>query len=343
MNGYIEQPAERRNLICDQAQEHLNLPVVSVEKDYWVCWILRELFSIPEWGMNITFKGGTSLSKCWNLIHRFSEDIDIVIDKEFLGFGGADSPENAPSKKQRKKRLKEMKETAQRRIHDDLAPILAERIDASLPNSDKWELIPASKDEDPERQTLLFIYPSTLIDTESYVKRRVKIEMGARSDNEPAEEEEVHPYLFDVFPDVIGPSQFLVTALAPERTFWEKAMLLHEETYRPTGKNRRASQMARHYYDLWCLVTKGIAERALDRDDIFNRTAMHRKIYFNWSWMDYSTLSRGKLRLVPLPEQEAQWRQDYQAMSMEMFFGEVPKFDEVLYVIAEFQEMFNSD
>jgi hypothetical protein len=151
MDGYVEQPAERRRLICEQAQEQLALPAASLEKDYWVCWTLRELFSIPEWGQSITFKGGSSLSKCWSLINRFSEDIDIVIDKGFLGFGGEDSPENAPSKKQKGKRLDAMKKAAQKRIHRNLAPTLAARIDASLPNSDTWELIPASEEEDCPR------------------------------------------------------------------------------------------------------------------------------------------------------------------------------------------------
>ena len=341
MDGYVEQPAERRRLICEQAQEQLNLPAASLEKDYSVCWTLLELFGIPEWGQSITFKGGTSLSKCWSLINRFSEDIDIVIEKGFLGFGGEDSPENASSKKQKGKRLDAMKEAAQRRIHGNLAPTLAARIDASLPSSDTWELIPASEEEDRDRQTLLFKYPSAMANTEAYVRRVVKIEMGARSDNEPVEEKEVHAYLFDAFPDVLGPSKFRVQALAAERTFWEKAMLLHEETYRPADRKERAARMARHYYDLWCLITKGVAEKAADRDDIFTRTAKHREIYFNWSWMDYSTLSRGKLRVVPLPEQEAEWRQDYQAMSTEMFFGKVPKFDEVLRVAGEFQKKFN--
>jgi len=91
------------------------------------------------------------------------------------------------------------------------------------------------------------------------------------------------------------------------------------------------------------LITKGVAEQAADHDDIFIRTAQHREIYFNWSWMDYSTLSRGKLRVVPLPEQEAEWRQDYQAMSTEMLFGKVPKFDEVMRVVEKFQREFNGD
>ena len=341
MDGYLEQSVERRRLICEQAAERLNLPAISLEKDYWVCWTLRELFRIPEWGRSITFKGGTSLSKCWNLINRFSEDIDIVIDRDFLGFGGDNSPESTPSKNQRKKRLRAMKEAAQIRIHDDLAPVLAARIDASLPSSDKWNLIPASEEEDPDRQTLLFKYPSGMDDTESYIPREVKIEMGARSDNEPVEEEEVHSYLFDAFPDILGPSHFTVRALASERTFWEKAMLLHEETYRPTNSKRRKARMARHYYDLWCLITKGVAQRAVDREYIFTRTAKHREIYFNWSWMDYSTLSRGNLRIVPLPEQDAGWRKDYKAMKADMFFGEVPEFDEILSVVRKFQKDFN--
>jgi len=342
MNGYLEQPAERRRLICEQGQAQLDLPAASLEKDYWVCWILRELFGLSEWGRSITFKGGTSLSKCWGLIDRLSEDIDIVIDKGFLGFAGEESPEKAPSNKQKRKRLEAMKEVAQKRIHTEMAPALAMRIDASLPKSDEWELVPAPEEEDRDGQTLLFKYPSAMADTETYVRRVVKIEMGARSDNEPVEDKEIHPYLFDLFPEVLGSSKFRVRALISERTFWEKAMLLQEETYRPAGKKQRKARMARHYYDLWCLITRGVAERAARRDDIFTRTVQHRKIYFNWSWMDYSTLSRGTLRVVPLPEQEAEWRKDYQSMSGEMFFGEVPEFNEVLRVIGEFQEEFNS-
>ncbi|MCD4776146.1 MAG: nucleotidyl transferase AbiEii/AbiGii toxin family protein [Candidatus Aegiribacteria sp.] len=342
MDGYLKLPPERRRLICEQADVRLNLPASSLEKDYWVCWILRELFSIPKWCESITFKGGTSLSKCWGLINRFSEDIDIVIDRNFLGFGGEKSPENASSRKQTSKRLKELREASQTKIHNSLAPILKTRIRASLPYSDEWDLFPASEKEDRDRQTILFKYPSAMNDTRTYVRRVVKIEMGARSDNEPVEEKEVHPYVFNVFPDIIGPSQFSVKALAPERTFWEKAMLLHEETYRPADKIRRDIRMARHYYDLWCLITKGVAKRAVDREDIFIRTAIHREVYFKRSWMDYSTLTRGKLRVIPPPGQEAEWRQDYKVMSREMFFGEVPEFDEVLRVVTEFQDKFNA-
>ena len=177
--------------------------------------------------------------------------------------------------------------------------------------------------------------------TIAYVRPVVKIELGARSDNEPVEHPTIVPYLAKAFPEIMGTGEFSVRALAPERTFWEKAMLLHEETYRPQSKRQRKARMARHYYDLWCLITQGIAQRAVERIDIFARTVKHREIYFKWSWMDYSTLARGRLRIVPTSEQEADWRRDYAAMSTELFFGEVPSYDEILRVAEEFQHWFN--
>lgn len=342
MDGFLEKPQELRHRICEEAEAELNLPAVSLEKDFWVCWILRKLYSIPEWSQNLTFKGGTSLSKCWDLISRFSEDIDIVIDKGFLGFGGSESPEEAPGNKKKKKRLADLKHVTHKRIHEELAPIFEEKIASTLQESDSWDLTTASTAEDPDGQTLLFKYPSVLDGGESYIRRVVKIEMGARSDNEPVLEENIHPYLFDVFPDILGPSDVCVKALAPERTFWEKAMLLHEETYRPPTKPRKP-RMARHYYDLWCLISKGIGDRAVERQDIFERAAVHRQIYFRWSWMDYNTLKKGKLRIVPGADQEAEWRRDYDSMQNEMFYGDVPSFDEVLQVVGDFQQSFNSE
>lgn len=343
MNGFVELPADRRRLICEQAESECGLPPPTLEKDFWVCWTLRELFALRNWGQNITFKGGTSLSKGWSLIDRFSEDIDIVIGRTFLGFGGENSPEAAPSKKTMKARLQALKEETRQRIHDKLQPALRNRFAELLPKSNDWKIEPAPEEEDHDRQTLLFYYPATLAVSSTYLRPVVKIELGARSDNEPAEYPVIHPYLFDAFPDILGTSEFPVRALAPERTFWEKAMLLHEETYRPSGKKRRGVRMARHYYDLWCLITKGVAVKAAARDDIFERTARHREVYFKWTWMDYNTLKRGTLRLLPLEHQEPEWRQDYQAMSMEMFFGEVPDFDELLSVVGEFERRFNDE
>lgn len=344
MNNYIELVAERRELLCKNTQTKLGLPVASIEKDYWVCLTLRELFSLPEWGNRLTFKGGTSLSKCWGLIDRFSEDIDITIDREFLGFGGEESPENAPSGKQTQKRLDAMKAECQHRIHDELLPLLRQRFSELLPGGGgDWKLVPAPLVDDPDGQTLLFFFPGTLMNTAPYLRTDVKIEMGARSDIEPSEAVSMHPYLSDAFPDVMGECDFIVKALAPERTFWEKAMLLHEEQFRPEGKQgRRKARMARHYYDLWCLITKGVGERAVVREDIFKRTVEHRRIYFKWSRVDYATLRQGSLSMLPSENHLTAWRQDYNATVENMFFGKIPAFDEVIEVIGDFEKSFNA-
>jgi len=102
MDGVVKMSAEERRLVCVQAEERLGLQAASIEKDFWVCWTLRELARLPELGGHLTFKGGTSLSKAWKLIDRFSEDIDLVVDRETLGFGGEASPERASSNAQRK-------------------------------------------------------------------------------------------------------------------------------------------------------------------------------------------------------------------------------------------------
>lgn len=107
MKEFINLPEERRRLLCTQANARLNLSEIAVEKDFWVCWTLRKLFDLPEWGEHLTFKGGTSQSKCWNLIERFSEDIDIEVDLDALGFGGDNAPEMAPSGKKKKRVLSE--------------------------------------------------------------------------------------------------------------------------------------------------------------------------------------------------------------------------------------------
>ena len=135
MESFVQLPPDRQRQICHEAQTKLGLHAVSVEKDFWVCLTLRELFQLPEWGAHLTFKGGTSLSKAWKLIERFSEDIDIVIDRDFLGFGGDRGPEHAPSKKQQRQRLEALKAQCQQRIRQTLQPALAGRFKSLLPAS----------------------------------------------------------------------------------------------------------------------------------------------------------------------------------------------------------------
>jgi hypothetical protein len=275
MDTFIAFSKEERRTYCNEAQALLGLPAASIEKDFWVCWTLRELFDLPEMGSHLTFKGGTSLSKAWKLISRFSEDIDIVIDREVLGFGGDASPDRASSRKQLNKRLSALKEACRDLVQGEILTILRERIESDLGDSGEWSL---EIDPDAEDgQCLLFTYPGVF--PGGYVRPVVKIELGARSDTEPSEVVSIQPYLSDAFPDIFTSGSFSVLTVSSRRTFWEKAMLLHEETSRPPDKPRKA-RLSRHYYDLWCLIKKGVAEAAVGDADLFERVAEHRQTYF---------------------------------------------------------------
>ena len=337
MKGFLQASLERRQQLCDEAQARLGLRAASIEKDFWVCWTLRELFRLPECGAHLTFKGGTSLSKGWKFIERFSEDIDVVMEREFLGFGGEKSPENAGSKKQQEKRLEELKLACQKRIQDSLKPELGKAIQDALPKGTKWDLLDDADDADG--QTLLFQYPSVYANA-AYIRPVVKIELGARSDTEPCGTPQIKPYLKEAFPDLFDEGPFAIRSVEPVRTFWEKAMLLHEETFRKSGAGPEV-RLARHYYDLWCLIKKSVAEKASADLELFKRVAAHRAVFFRKSKEAQDTLRPGSLRLVPLPEQLPTWKQDYQSMSEDMFFGEVPAFEEIIRVVGNFEKHFN--
>jgi hypothetical protein len=133
MDRFFALNDEQRQAVCTETGDKLKLYEVAVEKDFWVCFILNKLFSLPEWGPRLTFKGGTSLSKGWGLINRFSEDIDMVIFRGDLGFAGEDAPEKAPSRKQRDKRLKALKKACQKCVKEDIAPALKEAIEHEMP------------------------------------------------------------------------------------------------------------------------------------------------------------------------------------------------------------------
>jgi hypothetical protein len=342
VNEFVRLAASERRLYYEQAAARLGLPALSVEKDFWVCWSLRRLFGLPNWTGHLTFKGGTSLSKGWRLIERFSEDIDVVIDREVLGFAGPDDPQQAPSGKQRQKRLEALKAACQDRIHSELLPALRDVLLSSLGLEAEASVVEqAPPEEDPDQQTILFVYPSAIAIPSAYLRRVVKIELGARSDAEPSESPIVQPYVAEALPALFRDASFPVRAVAPRRTFWEKAFLLHEETFRPPGKPRRRL-LARHYYDLWSLITKGVAEHALADPGLFDRVAEHRQAFFRYGWMDYTTYRPGAFRLTPPDSQLAAWKRDYDAMQGEMFFGQVPSFDEILRVVSGFEQRFNT-
>lgn len=339
MKKFVYLNKTERAAYFQQVGAQMNISPINVEKDFWVCWTLNELFSISELAPNLTFKGGTSLSKVWHLIQRFSEDIDLTISREFFGFGGDNSPEQAESNKKRKKLLGELKAACQQYVGNTLLPKLIIKFKENLPKDEAWTLTLDLNDVDS--QTLLFQYPSSFDALQSeYIRPIVKIEFGARSDPWPCSTAIVRSFVSEIYPKAFKYIDISVQALSAERTFWEKSMLIHEETYRPIEKPR-GPRMARHYYDLWCLFQKGVAQKAIADDKLFDDVISHRQVFFPQNWVDYSTMKKGTIQLVPRGNQIDGWRSDYLAMN-EMFLGFSPTFDALMEVISTLERNINS-
>lgn len=338
MQRFLTLDLETQRSAMEQSAAAKGLAFVAVEKDFWVCWVLERLFLLPVIGGHLTFKGGTSLSKVWGLIERFSEDIDLVVDKGWLGFGGENDPESAPSNAQRKKRLDALKAACGTAVQGSIRTALDEAFHAALPSGRNWSL-----DLDPgdvDQQTLLFSYPRLTPDGAGYLGNWVKIELGARSDIDPAEAGTVRSEVAAAFPDLFDEPSVSLRALQPERTFLEKVALLHEESVRDPGKPH-AQKLARHYYDVAQLIRAGVGRKAADSPGLFERVVAHRRVYFKQTGVDYESMVRGSLRVVPDDARISDWARDYDAMRKEMFYGTPPTWGEVVEVVAEWERTFN--
>ena len=207
MDTFAQLPATEQEAYFNEAANRLGLPPHVVEKDFWVCWTLKRVFTLDGVSDTLLFKGGTSLSKVHGLIRRFSEDIDISIHREKLGFLGDHDPLHPGLSNKRREKLKiELAEAARSFIAEKIRPALQASIEKSLPDAGgrTWHLDP--DDTDPDGQSLAFTYPSTGLTPagNAYLRPAVKIEFGARSDHWPAETRQLQPYLADAYPDALS-------------------------------------------------------------------------------------------------------------------------------------------
>ncbi|HTV62318.1 MAG TPA: nucleotidyl transferase AbiEii/AbiGii toxin family protein [Verrucomicrobiae bacterium] len=309
-----------------------------VEKDFWVCWTLKQLFTLPTIGEHLIFKGGTSLSKVFKIIERFSEDIDVSIDRRFLGFGGDKEPEAGSTNKEKQRRIDALRVACQQKIANELQPALEAVIPSKVRGGEAWSL--RADATDPDGQTLLFDYPSAWPAAGvAYVRQTVKIEMGARADHWPCEAMSVTPYVAEEFPQAFRETSCTVKVLSVERTFWEKATILHAEFHRPADK-AMPDRFSRHYCDFYELIHKGVAKSAMQRLDLLERVAQHKNLFFKSSWAKYGEAAKGHLKISPPEHRVNALREDYARMQ-EMFFGKPPEFNAMMAALKEWEAQFN--
>jgi hypothetical protein len=337
LESFANDPPKDRDEAFQEAAAQLGLSKSIVEKDFWVCWSLRKLFALPSFGDHLIFKGGTSLSKAYNAIYRFSEDVDLSLDRNQLGFTGLRDPEAADlTGGERKDLLKALQQTAEQIVVGDLLGEIQSSFDASL----EQDFTLAADPHDA--QTLLFTYPSLALagGQSGYVQPIVRFEFGARGVAIPAEERVIVPYLHDAFPALLGNAQLTAKVLGIERTFWEKATILHMLFHQDATKPL-ADRMSRHYYDMAMLIDHEAKVRAMANLPLLDLVAHHKSVFFKAAWARYDTAKVGSLRLSPSSAIEASLRRDYLGMQ-EMIIGDAPSFDDILGKIEAFEHEVNA-
>jgi hypothetical protein len=336
MDEFAIMPPRDRSDLFRAAAEKRGIGTALMEKDFWVCWTLKRLFAPHGRPTKLLFKGGTSLSKVYHAIRRFSEDIDLAFDRAALGFAGVNDPAVAPSRNQRERKLLALSETCRSAVKNLVLPALTAEIGTVLPDCAAWKLELAGDDQD--RLTLAFAYPSALPDVPSYVRPQIRLEFGARSDHWPAVDAEVTPFVAEEYPSAFKAPKTPVRALAAERTFWEKVTALHAWHSHPTGVV--TERRSRHYYDVVCLYEGAIGKRALADHKLLEEVTRHKSTFFAASSAHYELAKPGTLALLPPEGQLKRLRQDYDGMA-EMVFGPVPSFDHILDVLAQMSRAIN--
>lgn len=326
---FLSLPKSTRINVFNQVAEKKGISPFAVEKDWWVTQSLSLIFEMEE-AEFLVFKGGTSLSKSWNLIQRFSEDIDLAIDREFLGFTEIPKRKTNHRKKSGKFVSEEFYPKLQKRFEDNG---ISEGVTFTLEDSQ-------SSDQDPR---IITIYYPSIIQTNGYLNPRIQIEIGCRSLKEPYSDCLFSSFVDQEYKDLdFSDEEFLVPSVNPERTFLEKIFLLHEEFQKPQDKIR-VNRLSRHLYDIYSLYHSVFKEKALQDEDLY-RTIVHHRIEFTKVvGVDYSLHNPKTINPIPPNPIIKKWEKDYETMKSEMLYSEHrPDFSEIIETLEKLKSEINA-
>lgn len=331
MNNWTKLTKEEQLTIVANVAEDKGIVDNAVEKDYWVSMALRAIFSLP-YATAFVFKGGTSLSKGWGLIERFSEDIDLAIDPKHLGFADVDT------KSQRTKLRKDSKKFIDGIFAIDIQDKLKE---FGLLDCCKV-IVPETSVSDLDPVVLFIEYNSVLQTKMQYIPERVKIEISCRSLMEPSEEVEMRSMIEDAYPDEeFSLPIFTVPTVVPGRTFLEKVFLLHEEFNRPNGCTH-IERITRHMYDIVKMMDKPFAMESMQNVQLYGDIVAHRKMFTAWSGLDYTTHLPHTISFLPSVSIEDVLREDYKQMQIGFIYADAPSFDEIMERLQDLQDRFRA-
>ncbi len=315
--------AQRADLFRETAAMMRTTPAI-VEKDFWVVWVLARLFAQPELARVLKFKGGTSLSKVFGVIGRFSEDIDLILDwREVV----RDDPRAERSKTQQSK----INETANTQAGQYIAQKLLPMLQGCLGD------VCDSKVDEVDPQIVHIHYPAAFKD--AYLRPAILLEIGPLASWLPSGVFEVRSYAAEHFPKLFEQPSCHVPTILAKRTFWEKATILHQEAHRAIEKPL-PSRYSRHYYDLARLASSDVRVDALADLDLLAEVVAFKQKFYPSAWAQYELAVPATLRLLPPEGRVRALAQDYEAMQA-MIFDQRLSFDEVMDVLAELQSEIN--
>lgn len=334
MISFLSLQVEQRRQLFEQASVRSGIQTVALEKDWWVTLALKALFNTP-YAQHCIFKGGTSLSKVWSLIERFSEDIDIALAPEAFGMDYLSEPSHAYVKQLKRKGCLFTSNELKIALENSFAAL-------GFPASIVFISAAPVPDDMPDRDPqTLFIHSPSLFEENSYIPAEVKMEFGVRSLKEPYSIAQIQSILSSAFPTSLYQEvSFSVAAVEPRKTMLEKMFLLHEKFNRSYSEVLIGDRQSRHLYDLICLLNSPVAPNVLKDTALYQQLLKHRKHYVRSPGLNYDQLINRNLSFVPPAAFLDAFKKDYAAMQSTMIYGNSVDFDAMINLLSDFHARF---
>ena len=327
MHDVVRMPTAKQKELFALTAKQMSMSPGIVEKDFWVVWTLDYLFARSPWRTQLAFKGGTSLSKAYGLIKRFSEDIDLILDWRLLGYGLREPWETRSNTQQDL-----FNEAANARSAAFLKDVFVPRVKADLEVESGRALDIGMDALDPN--TVVFRYPCVF--GESSILREIRIESGALAAWTPAKTCDIVSYAAEYYPQLFKSPAAHVYTVAPERTCWEKATILHREAMRTPERGLPPGRYSRHYYDLWCLCQSDVKERAFGDIPLLDAVVAFKRKFYRCNWAHYELATAAAISLMPPEHALSALESDYRHMQ-NMIFGPRPPFSEIVDMVRNLE------
>lgn len=322
-------PQNEKINILKKAGSSIGLLAFAVEKDWWVMQTLATIFEM-EIGKHLVFKGGTSLSKAWNLIDRFSEDIDLAIDRQFFGYEGELS----------KQKISSLRQEANKYLTEIFYPQLMDKFREKGFNDINWEIVATvNSDQDP---IIIILHYNNAVEVPGYIQPRIQIEIGCRSLREPYTVQSFTSIIDTEYPESdFSQIPVNIPSVNPERTFLEKIFLLHEEFQRPNSKIR-VDRLSRHLYDIYQLSKTKFGDIALNDKELYETIVKHRYRFTRVGGVNYNLHQPQTINPLPIPEFMEDWKADYKTMQEQMIYIDSPPFEEIISALTNLKNRINA-